>query len=469
MGHRRRLKSIFQTLASYKLRTVLLMAALSSGTAVLLLTFSLRAGTQKRVAGIQALFFRANEGTVLYREPEGKANAHATPYPTRLQDLRLLQSRLSREALFSGEIQKTETVAAGGRSLRPFVMAAGPSFFAIRGWKIVKGDGLDASDERTLARNCILTVDTARHLFHSEDVIGRQVLIGGTPFVIKGLRPADPLVMRLSAEAARQVMIPLATGMRRLWGMEGPYSIRFGVRRPFGVAKLEKDIKGLLRESHHIVPPRPDDFEFMDGTRLVARFRAARATLFRAGLGLSLLAFLLSAAIVAITMTASVAHRRAEIALRCALGASQRDICAETLWESLLVSAAGFVTGVGLSFAAVWLWHSFAGRMAIKRYPLAFAPAGFLWAAAAALVVGVAAGAWAARRAWSVHPGRTPRGDEDAVAGVLLCFRVGREDEDEPRPGSAVVRGCQESGRQEKEHSRASSCTGAIEQGRGAT
>ena len=60
-------------------------------------------------------------------------------------------------------------------------------------------------------------------------------------------------------------------------------------------------------------------------------------------------------------MLVSVAERRAEIAIRRALGARQRDIRSQFLIESVILTITGGILGIALGLAATWTICRFTG------------------------------------------------------------------------------------------------------------
>lgn len=401
--------SVFRTLTSHKARALLLMLAIASGTTVLLLTLALRAGIEQRVSKFMDMFFHENEGAISYPNPKGQANARSVPHAVRLEDLHLLQEQLRHEASFSGELQSEESVCAEGRRLTMLITAAEPSFMAIRDWTIQEGRPLDEEDEEAMSKTCILTTRAAAFFWGKQDAIGKQITIGTSDFWVKGLREENPAVARTSPKAAGQVLIPLSTALKRLWRYDGPEVIRFKVKKPYEMAKVTSDIGWILRRKHDIKPPRPNDFEVSGGAEIVMKFKAARQPIVKAGLGLSLFAFLLGAGMIVNTMTASVVQHKTEIALKRALGASRRDVSMEILMESIIVSCGGCILGIFLSYGVLAAWHSFATQKTVQQFPAVFSLPGFLWPACLALVVGVSTGLWVARRAWPTNPGQSLR------------------------------------------------------------
>jgi putative ABC transport system permease protein len=97
-------------------------------------------------------------------------------------------------------------------------------------------------------------------------------------------------------------------------------------------------------------------------------------------------------------MLASVAERTREVGVRRALGATERDIAAQFLTESWLLTAAGGVLGAFLGIAGSFLIQYFA------RWPTALSPLLLLLALLMALLVGIGFGLYPAREAARLPP-----------------------------------------------------------------
>jgi len=104
-------------------------------------------------------------------------------------------------------------------------------------------------------------------------------------------------------------------------------------------------------------------------------------------------------------MLATVAERTREVGVRRALGATRRDIAAQFLVESTLLTATGGVLGTLLGLAGSMLIQGLAG------WPTALSPWMLLVALATALAVGIGFGFYPAWEAAHLEPMEALRHD----------------------------------------------------------
>ena len=97
-------------------------------------------------------------------------------------------------------------------------------------------------------------------------------------------------------------------------------------------------------------------------------------------------------------MVMSVLERRGEIGLRRALGATRRHVRSQFLVESLLLSVAGGVAGVGIGALVTF------GYSVVKDTGFAVPPEAVGYGVLAAVVIGVLAGVYPAVRAARLSP-----------------------------------------------------------------
>jgi putative ABC transport system permease protein len=152
-------------------------------------------------------------------------------------------------------------------------------------------------------------------------------------------------------------------------------------------------LKRVLELNHE-----DQDFEMVVPLEVLEQRRRTQRVFHYFLVAIALISLLVGAIGIANIMLATVTERTREIGVRRALGARRRDIMAQFLTETTVISTLGGLLGVGLSFPAVrgvtWLF----GWDAIVTL------ASILLAVGISVAVGVLSGIFPARRAALLDP-----------------------------------------------------------------
>jgi predicted permease len=270
-------------------------------------------------------------------------------------------------------------------------------YFDAAGIPMIAGRSIRFSDTASTLKVAVVNQAFARHYFPNGNIIGRTLKIDiseSGPWQIVGIardsKSGDP-----RADAPRTVYMPLAQ-VAGLKGEGGQDSFAWVmILRTFGdpaqtiaplraaVASVDPNLPIL-----HVRTIQDQLGTFMSHEALISRL----TTIF-AGLAVLLAAIGLYA-----VMSFNVAHRRSEIGIRIALGASSSGVQWMFLRESLILLAAGLGLGLPIALYAVRLVRS-------QLYEMSpFDPSAFI-AATVGIALVVVLSAWLpARRAAAIDP-----------------------------------------------------------------
>ncbi len=310
-------------------------------------------------------------------------------------------------------------------------------FFDVLGVKPVLGR-FPTADEQTPGRENVLVISQAfweSHYHGDPGVIGRVIRPGGTPYTIIGVAPRS-LASLWNTTCFYQPYAPppfkLAPQARYsndaiLYGRLKP-----GVPLGAGMAQLAAVERDFLQG---VANPRLRTYLEAGGYQLAAvRLRADGAMgesrslwLLQAG---ALLVLLIGCVNVVNLCLARANARRSELAIRVALGAGRSALVRPMLAESLLLTGAASLAGLGLAVAALRVFNGYLPIIVRTAPPVTLDPlvAGLILAVAFAIAVLVALVplrlAWRAGLQVGASRSASSGGGARAVGSVLVTAQV---------------------------------------------
>ena len=262
----------------------------------------------------------------------------------------------------------------------------------------------------------VLSDDLWRARFGADPaIVGKTVLVNGGRTTIVGVAPRDFRIPLGGQVMSADVWVPFQIDPAQLGARRSNYLFLLGrLRDGATVASAQAELRGLFA---NLVASYPE----LNGENVrVAPLHAENVASVRTPLlllfGAVCMVLLIAATNVAALLLARGVHRRREMAVRTALGASRWDTLRPMLIESLLLTSISVVIGIALAAAGV----KTIGTMASARMPqlaglaLDWRVLGF--ALVLSIVVALLCGAVPAWRSSSVDPQDALRGGRGAGA-----------------------------------------------------
>ncbi|HEY0777123.1 MAG TPA: ABC transporter permease [Gemmatirosa sp.] len=384
-----------------KLRAALMGLGIALGVLAVVLTVATGEGTRAAVRrSFQAMIGSLDVLLVLPGGPAQRGMATMQSAVTTLtpRDADALAAVPNAAAVGAEQSQADTPIQAGGKEGTTFLFGASPNWQAIRGDSVAAGRFYTDEDDRAAARVLVLGADVARDYFGgSAAAVGQSVRVNGIEFQVVGvLAPNGAGPGGVSID--NLVYAPLRTTSRRVFNRDYLSTVSVQLRDPSRWAETQAAVERVLRARHGTAAGVPPDFRGSAPEAMLARVANVDTTVRRALVWVGVLAMAIGGVVIANLMSAAVAGRRREIAVRRAVGATRAHIRRQFWTEALLIAFGAAVVGDAVGLALVRLGGQ------LMRLPMTGSWRVSLGALAASVAIGAVAGVLPARRAAALHP-----------------------------------------------------------------
>jgi predicted permease len=247
------------------------------------------------------------------------------------------------ELPLTGDRGRTEVSALATNSGREAVVrVAGPGYFRVMGIPIVDGRQFDREDNASAPRRVVVSESVAATLFGSDSAIGRRILLAGPGMEAEVVGVVGDVRHRSLDEPLSQTVYlsPWQAPSR------SSHIVVRSTRTDADVLAIIRDATRRLDSDLPVYATRPMQ-DIIDMSPGVPARRVLTATF----TGFAVLALVLGAIGLFGVVAHDVADRRADLALRIALGANPTQLLRTTLAQGALMIGCGLVAGGVLS---VW-------------------------------------------------------------------------------------------------------------------
>lgn len=198
---------------------------------------------------------------------------------------------------------------------------------------------------------CVIGSDVKEGLFGSLDPINKTMKIGRTDFRVIGVMEKQGGSFMGGPNFDRQVFIPISSYVKVFGGQRGHEDVNVAVKAPTQEAMkdLEYEVIGEMRKVRKLRPTEADNFSINKLDTLVGTFNNMMGVVLLVGLIVTGISLFVGAVGVMNIMFVSVTERTREIGVRKAIGATQKSILLQFLFESSAICLLGGVIGIVLA------------------------------------------------------------------------------------------------------------------------
>ena len=381
-----------------KLRSVLTMLGIIIGVAAVIAMVSIGMGVKSNVEDSMASL-----GSNMLIVTPGAANsggirgAAGSRESLKYDDAMAIKKKIKNIDHVSPIVQRSYQIVYGNQNWNTVVMGVTPEYMAIRSLTLTVGTFISQTDNDKRQRVAVIGPTVARNLFGSENPIGKNIRIHNQPFKIIGVL-ASKGQSSMGQDQDDVVIVPLMTEQERLLGITHIQMIQLQVSEASKIVQVQSEVETLLRQRHHILNGKDNDFTVNNLTSLVETV-TQQTTMLTILLGsIAGISLLVGGIGIMNIMMVSVTERTREIGIRKALGATFGNIMLQFLIESVVMGVVGGILGICLGCAiSVAISHVGEFKTVITATPI-------LVSFSFAVGIGLFFGIYPARKAAKLDP-----------------------------------------------------------------
>jgi putative ABC transport system permease protein len=351
MGLRNYFRQFLRDLVTQKLRAALTLFGLIWGTTGVTLLLAFGQGLETRlIKNIRGL----GENIVICWPAQTSKPWQGLPRNRKINvkedDIEVLRRDVPNITAISGEYSDGDRkFKSGHKVIVPGLTGANPVFAAMRNLIPQAGgryvNDLDMNERR---RVVFLGDELKQDLFGDAEAVGQYVLIDSVPFLVVGVMQRKQQDSNYQGQDKDRASIP-ATTFRAMYGRQEYGNFVLQVADSDQVESTKDKVIATLARVHRFDPEDKEAVRMWDVTEN-ERFMKTFMLGFRIFLGImGVLTLVVGGIGVSNIMNVVVEERTKEIGVKMALGARQRAIITQFLFETMLLTALGGLVGFAIS------------------------------------------------------------------------------------------------------------------------
>jgi len=276
-------------------------------------------------------------------------------------------------------------------------------FFVMRNLKFAQGQAFTNSDVETGSKVAVLGSEISKTLFGDLNPIGKIIRLKDTSFRVVGVLVKEG-VGPFGIDMDNWIGIPATVAQKQMLGIDYYNSITLQVNDKYDTEFAKSRITSVLRQDHHITDPDKDDFTIRTQEDALALLGSITSILKIFLAAIASISLVVGGIGIMNIMLVSVVERTKEIGLRKAVGATNKDIMSQFLWEAVMLTGLGGILGILGGAGVTGLVYLILKNFTDIGWVFALPISSILLAFGVSTLIGLAFGIYPARQAAKKSP-----------------------------------------------------------------
>ncbi|MFQ5753584.1 MAG: ABC transporter permease [bacterium] len=404
MDYQESLLVSLEGLKAHKLRAFLTLLGIIFGVAAVIAMLSIGEGAKQEA--LEQIALMGINNIIIYDRPISDIE-EGTDRSNLSMGLKLADAKAVREInpfidLVIPEKEMTHQVQYHREQIETTIIGTTPDYEQAMNYYAVKGGFFSYNDVYETRRVCALGSGIKRKLFYFRNPIGEQIKIGDQWFTVIGVMEHKAVSVKAKDQFKVRDMnfdiyIPISSALKRY--THQPFESELDrlivrVKEASYIHFAANIINKVMDRRHHGV----DDYHITIPEELMRQSQATQR-IFNIVMGcIAGISLLVGGIGIMNIMLASILERTREIGVRRAVGATQKDIMGQFLFEAIVLTLVGGLVGIILGFSLTKIITLYANWRTIVSLPA------IILAFGVSASVGVLFGFYPARKAARLDP-----------------------------------------------------------------
>ncbi len=383
-------------LQNNKMRTFLTTLGIIIGVMTVIIIVSIIAGLQAKVQDV----FSSIGSNVIYIERRGWVSTGMRDFRKQmrnyvdLNDYKKIKSMLQSGDMIGLSITNMFNIKYKNEKM-DLIRISGitANGLIINNYKIDIGVPLSEDDIKYRKNVCLIGQDIKETLFKYENPIGKWITIDGKKYIVQGVLAKKGSIFGQSMD--EYILIPYTVMLKYYPDRKKRISIQITSQNP---EETIEEARWIMRINHRLKTDDPDNFAINTQNALMDKWKSLTLAIYFVMIAVGTLSLFVGGIGIMNIMLVSVSERTREIGIRKSIGAKNKEILLQFLFEAMVVSVTGGIIGILLGFIIAFLISKFSNLpFAIQTWSVIL---GFLFSVSVGLFFGI----FPARKAAKLDP-----------------------------------------------------------------